>query len=253
MISSRLSGQVLTHLYVLMPVRDNDKHYWVGDDEVEKLLRHGEGWLVSHPEREVITTRYLKYRRSLIQDALGRLVGEEDPDPDGAQEAHAQEEAAVEERIRLNEQRLGAVVAALKSSGAKRVIDLGCGEGMVVKPMDFIVRGRRGLVQPAIKCRGREYLRIIYGPEYTAPKNLERLRSRGLSSKRSLAIREFALGIETLERFVRREPLRRILQRRSADSPTRYDWVRTSQSAVQPSDALPDVRVARLRCRGTDR
>jgi predicted kinase len=84
------------------------------------------------------------------------------------------------------------------------------GEGMVVKPMDFIVRGRRGLVQPAIKCRGREYLRIIYGPEYTAPKNLERLRSRGLSSKRSLAIREFALGIEALERFVRREPLRRV-------------------------------------------
>ncbi len=84
------------------------------------------------------------------------------------------------------------------------------GEGMVVKPMDFIARSRRGLAQPAVKCRGREYLRIIYGPEYTAPENLERLRSRGLSSKRSLAIREFALGIEALERFVRREPLRRV-------------------------------------------
>jgi len=84
------------------------------------------------------------------------------------------------------------------------------GEGMVVKPMDFIAKGRRGLVQPAVKCRGREYLRIIYGPEYTATQNLERLRARGLSTKRSLAIREFALGIEALERFVRREPLRRV-------------------------------------------
>src|SRR5262249_35420061 len=77
------------------------------------------------------------------------------------------------------------------------------GEGMVVKPIDFVIRGKRGLVQPAIKCRGREYLRIIYGPEYTAPENLERLRARGLSAKRSLALREFALGIEALQRFVR--------------------------------------------------
>jgi polynucleotide kinase-phosphatase len=84
------------------------------------------------------------------------------------------------------------------------------GEGMVVKPLEFLARGRRGLVQPALKTRGREYLRIIYGPEYTEPANLERLRSRGLGRKRSLAIREFALGIEALERFVRGEPLRRV-------------------------------------------
>ena len=84
------------------------------------------------------------------------------------------------------------------------------GEGMVVKPLDYIAKGKRGLVQPAIKCRGREYLRIIYGPEYTAPENLARLRSRGLHAKRSLALREFALGIESLERFVRKEPLRRV-------------------------------------------
>lgn len=84
------------------------------------------------------------------------------------------------------------------------------GEGMVVKPLEFVARNRRGLIQPAVKCRGREYLRIIYGPEYTAPENLERLRARGLSSKRSLALREFALGIEALERFVRKEPLRRV-------------------------------------------
>lgn len=84
------------------------------------------------------------------------------------------------------------------------------GEGMVVKPLDFITRGGRGLVQPAVKCRGREYLRIIYGPEYALSENLERLRGRGLSIKRSLALREFALGIEALERFVRKEPLRRV-------------------------------------------
>jgi protein phosphatase len=81
---------------------------------------------------------------------------------------------------------------------------------MVVKPLDFIVRGPRGLVQPGVKCRGREYLRIIYGPDYTEPENLARLRKRGLSGKRALAIREFALGAEALERFVRREPLYRV-------------------------------------------
>jgi protein phosphatase len=84
------------------------------------------------------------------------------------------------------------------------------GEGMVVKPLPFIARGQKGYVQPAVKCRGVEYLRIIYGPDYTREENLQRLRSRGLWAKRSLAIREFALGIEGLERFVRGEPLRRV-------------------------------------------
>ena len=84
------------------------------------------------------------------------------------------------------------------------------GEGMVVKPLDFVTRGTRGLTHPALKRRGPEYLRIIYGPEYTLPANLERLRKRGLGAKRSLALRELALGVEGLERFVRREPLRRV-------------------------------------------
>lgn len=83
-------------------------------------------------------------------------------------------------------------------------------EGMVVKPYDFIAYGTEGVLQPAVKCRGKEYLRIIYGPEYDAPENLERLKNRSLSRKRSLAIREFALGLESLERFVKKEPLRRI-------------------------------------------
>ena len=84
------------------------------------------------------------------------------------------------------------------------------GEGMVVKPLEFVARGPRGLVQPALKCRGREYLRLIYGPEYTS--RLSLLRKRGLSGKRSLALRELALGVEGLERFVRREPLGRVHQ-----------------------------------------
>ena len=84
------------------------------------------------------------------------------------------------------------------------------GEGMVVKPFDFVVRGRRGLVQPAVKCRGPEYLRIIYGPEYSAPENIARLRHRHVGAKRSLALREFALGVEALHRFVARQPLRRV-------------------------------------------
>ncbi len=84
------------------------------------------------------------------------------------------------------------------------------GEGMVIKPFDFISRGPKGLAQPALKCRGREYLRIIYGPEYTADDQMPRLKKRGVSGKRSLAAREFALGVEALERFVAREPLRRV-------------------------------------------
>jgi protein phosphatase len=84
------------------------------------------------------------------------------------------------------------------------------GEGMVVKPHGFVARGRRGLAQPGVKCRGREYLRIIYGPEYADPGQIDRLRSRGLGRKRSLAVREFGLGVEALERFVRHEPLYRV-------------------------------------------
>jgi protein phosphatase len=84
------------------------------------------------------------------------------------------------------------------------------GEGMVVKPADAVVRGATGLVQPGLKVRGPEYLRIIYGPDYTEPEHLERLRQRSTAHKRSMALREFAVGIEGLERFVRAEPLHRV-------------------------------------------
>src|SRR5678816_2481414 len=124
---------LLTHIYVLIPVLDNEKHYWVGDDEVEKLLRHGTHWLATHPEKEEITKRYLKYRRDLAKDALARLVDEESPDPDVAEVVHNNEEEAVERTLNLNEQRLNSVVAALRSVNAKRVLDLGCGEGKLLR------------------------------------------------------------------------------------------------------------------------
>ena len=86
----------------------------------------------------------------------------------------------------------------------------GGGEGMVVKPHDFVAHGAKGVIQPALKVRGPEYLRIIYGPEYDAPEHLERLKQRGLGGKRALALKEFALGHEALIRFVVRQPLRRV-------------------------------------------
>lgn len=134
----RLSATVplhalLSHLYVLLPVLDNDKHYWVTDDEVQKLLRHGEGWLAAHPQREIITRRYLKHQRNLFTDALARLNDESDPAPDEAAVARAQEEADIERSLSLNEQRMEAVLAALLASNAQSVLDLGCGEGRLLK------------------------------------------------------------------------------------------------------------------------
>jgi 3' terminal RNA ribose 2'-O-methyltransferase Hen1 len=124
--------ELLAHLYVLVPVMDAEKHYWVGEDEVEKLLRRGEGWLAGHPDRELIVSRYVKYQRSLRDEALAKLLEDEDPDPDRDQQKREAEEEAVEEPLRLNEKRLGSVVAVLKSSGAKRVLDLGCGSGKLI-------------------------------------------------------------------------------------------------------------------------
>jgi 3' terminal RNA ribose 2'-O-methyltransferase Hen1 len=132
--TTRLS-ELLTHLYVLIPVLDDDKHYWVGDDEVEKLLRHGEGWLRDHPERDLITNRYLKHQKRLAREALSRLIAEEEPAADEVAETHEREEEAIERPISLAEQRMGAVMAALRSSGAKRVLDLGCGEGRLLREL----------------------------------------------------------------------------------------------------------------------
>jgi 3' terminal RNA ribose 2'-O-methyltransferase Hen1 len=124
-------ADLLTHLYVLLPVLDDDKHYWIGSDEIEKLMRRGEGWLGAHPERDLIVRRYLKQQRHLIHPALAALdeaapADEEDAEP-------AAREDALEEPVRLRDQRLGAVEAVLKASGARRVLDLGCGSGALLE------------------------------------------------------------------------------------------------------------------------
>lgn len=126
--SMRLS-ELLTHLYVLMPVLDAQKHYYFGDDELEKLLRRGEGWLAAHPEREMIAHRYLK-RRHLVRAALDRLLADQVDDED---EQDPPAEAQTEPPMRLHTQRLDAAVAVLKQSGATRVLDLGCGEGRLIQ------------------------------------------------------------------------------------------------------------------------
>lgn len=125
---------LLSHLYVLIPVLDNEKHYWVGDAEVEKLIQHGQGWLAAHPEREFIARRYLRHQRHLMRAALARLVDETVQDGQDAVET-SNDETALEARVNLNDQRMGAVVAALKQSGARRVLDLGCGEGKLLQAL----------------------------------------------------------------------------------------------------------------------
>jgi 3' terminal RNA ribose 2'-O-methyltransferase Hen1 len=123
---------LLGHLYVLVPVLDDEKHYFVGDDEVQKLLRLGESWLPGHPERETIVRRYLKHQRRLAREALARLT-EDDPDVDAAAASHADTEHSSEAPLRLNDLRLEAVHAELRGAGAGRVVDLGCGEGALLR------------------------------------------------------------------------------------------------------------------------
>jgi 3' terminal RNA ribose 2'-O-methyltransferase Hen1 len=120
---------------VLIPVLDAQKHYWVGDDEVEKLLARGEGWLPNHPDRELIVNRYLKYQRPLARAALEQLLADEEPAVDADAAEREAEEEAVEEPLCLNEKRHDAVVAAVRASGATRVLDLGCGSGKLLRAL----------------------------------------------------------------------------------------------------------------------
>lgn len=130
-------SELLSHLYVLIPVLDNEKHYWVGDDEVAKLLRHGEGWLAAHPERDLIATRYLKYRRNLADDALRQLREQDGDGPAEIDDDSPEDpkEEAGEKRLSLHQQRHGVVLSVLQAKRVKSVIDLGCGEGKLVREL----------------------------------------------------------------------------------------------------------------------
>lgn len=128
-------AELLTHLYVLIPVFDNEKHYFVGDDEVAKLLSKGEGWLAQHPEKDQIARRYLRNRTSLVREALARLVEEEVTDLEVDGLPGDPQEASLETPLSLNEQRHGTVIAALRASGARSVLDLGCGEGKLLREL----------------------------------------------------------------------------------------------------------------------
>lgn len=133
----RLSGSVrladlLSHLYVLLPALDGDKHYFIGSDEVQKLLDKGGSWLPAHPERDWIMTAYLKRRRSLVREALGKLLVEPEDDIQAQAEAKDEGEQSLERALSLNEERMSAVEAALVAAGVHSVIDLGCGEGRLL-------------------------------------------------------------------------------------------------------------------------
>ncbi|MEM7809871.1 MAG: 3' terminal RNA ribose 2'-O-methyltransferase Hen1 [Planctomycetota bacterium] len=127
-------SELLTHLYVLIPVFDGRKHYFIARDELSKLLAKGEGWLVSHPLKEAITRRYLKNRPTLTREALARLVDESGGAEEESEEKLRPEEA-LEQPLSLNDQRHGAVLAALRASGARSVLDLGCGEGKLLREL----------------------------------------------------------------------------------------------------------------------
>ncbi|MDX9973160.1 MAG: 3' terminal RNA ribose 2'-O-methyltransferase Hen1 [FCB group bacterium] len=136
--SLRIEGEVtlqalLSHLYVLIPVLDDDKHYWVSRDEVDKLLRAGEGWLKEHPARETISRRYLRHQRRFVNEALERLTAEDEPELEEKEAAKEADEASLESKLNLNEQRIEAVMRRVETAAPSRAIDLGCGEGKLLQ------------------------------------------------------------------------------------------------------------------------
>jgi len=170
----RLSD-LLSHLYVLVPVLDDDKHYWVGDPEVEKLVRHGEGWLGTHPERETITRRYLRHQRGLVREAIARLMTEGEAQPEETARARDAEEATLEAPIRLHDRRLDLVAEVLHDAGAKRVVDLGCGDGKLLQRL-LADRQFEEIVGMDVDSRSLEIARERLNLDRMAPKQRERIR-----------------------------------------------------------------------------
>ena len=171
----RRLSELLTHLYVLVPVLDDQKHYWVSRDEVEKLLRRGEGWLERHPARDLIVSRYLVHQRGLIRDAIARLTAEEEPEEELAAEQKEEGEGTLERGLSLNERRLDAVFDALKSSGAIRVLDLGCGEGKLLRRL-LADHQFSEIVGMDVSARSLDIAEARLKLERLAPKQRERIR-----------------------------------------------------------------------------
>ncbi len=179
-VEARIRGEallkdLLTHLYVLLPVLDDDKHYWVGEDEIEKLLAKGGLWLGAHPEKELITSRYLRHRRHLAREALARLLEEDQIHVDESEERHNREEEEIEERVSLRDQRLGSVIAAIRSAGSDSVIDLGCGEGRLVRAL-IKEKGITRIVGMDVSSRTLDHAARRMHMEEMAPKMRERVR-----------------------------------------------------------------------------
>ena len=125
----------LSHGYVLVPVLDAEKHSWVGDDEVEKLLRHGEGWLAAHPHRSASARRYLKHKKHLVREAVQRRIQQDVEEEEEKQDEKAAEEQVIEKKISLNDQRMTRVLDVLRQHAATSVVDLGCGEGRLLRDL----------------------------------------------------------------------------------------------------------------------
>ena len=182
-------AEMLTHLYVLIPVFDGQKHYYIGEDEMEKLLAKGQGWLAQHPAKEEIARRFLKFQPSLYREALARLVQEEEPLEAEEEAQRLEKEDALEKPLSLNDQRIGAVLAALRASGAKRVLDLGCGEGRLVRELlkdkqfeeivglDVSIRSleaaQRRLKLDRLPTQAAERVRLVHGSLMYRDKRLE--------------------------------------------------------------------------------
>jgi len=171
--ATKTLAELLTHLYVLIPIFDNEKHYYVGEDELKKLLAKGAGWLAQHPEKELISRRYLLHRASLYRQALARLMEEE---PAAEQEpGEAGREATLEAAISLNEQRRGAVLAVLRASGARTVLDLGCGEGKLLAELMQDGQFER-IVGLDVSLRALEAARKQLGLDRLPERQAERIR-----------------------------------------------------------------------------
>jgi 3' terminal RNA ribose 2'-O-methyltransferase Hen1 len=195
--------ELLEHLFVFLPVLDDDKHYWVGDEEVEKLLRRGGAWLAQHPERDLITRRYLRYDRRLTRDALARLMEVDDAaaDPDAEGVTHDAEEAEVERPISLNEQRMDAVVQALRDASVRTAVDLGCGEGKLVRRL-LREPGIERIVGVDVSWRALEFAARRLRLHEMPPRQRERveLRQGALTYRdRNLAGFDAATVVEVIE------------------------------------------------------